>query len=304
MTDCILERPPAQTDLFTQFLAARHADGMEHVVSGRERQSECPRADTGPIRVGACELHHGDVAGVLPTLPAGSVDLIVTSPPYDIGKPYETRTPLTHYVAFLEQMIGECHRLLGPRGAMSWQVGNHVHKGEVIPIDSLIIPLFRDLGMKARNRVVWTFGHGLHCSKHLSGRHETIVWATKSADYTFDLDAIRVPKKYPGKRYYKGPKKGDLSGNPKGRNPGDVWDISNVKHNHLEKLDHPSQFPEELIDRLVLSLTAPDDVVLDPFAGSGTIGALCNRLGRKSILVEREESYVWMTAQRLAGHAV
>ncbi|MCW5711583.1 MAG: site-specific DNA-methyltransferase [Shinella sp.] len=277
---------------------------MEHVVSGRERQSECPRADTGPIRVGACELHHGDVAGVLPTLPAGSVDLIVTSPPYDIGKPYETRTPLTHYVAFLEQMIGECHRLLGPRGAMSWQVGNHVHKGEVIPIDSLIIPLFRDLGMKARNRVVWTFGHGLHCSKHLSGRHETIVWATKSDDYTFDLDAIRVPKKYPGKRYYKGPKKGDLSGNPKGRNPGDVWDISNVKHNHLEKLDHPSQFPEELIDRLVLSLTAPDDVVLDPFAGSGTIGALCNRLGRKSILVEREESYVWMTAQRLAGHAV
>ena len=304
MTDCILERPPAQTDLFTQFLAARHADGMEHVVSGRERQSECPRADTGPIRVGACELHHGDVAGVLPTLPAGSVDLIVTSPPYDIGKPYETRTPLTHYVAVLEQMIGECHRLLGPRGAMSWQVGNHVHKGEVIPIDSLIIPLFRDLGMKARNRVVWTFGHGLHCSKHLSGRHETIVWATKSDDYTFDLDAIRVPKKYPGKRYYKGPKKGDLSGNPKGRNPGDVWDISNVKHNHLEKLDHPSQFPEELIDRLVLSLTAPDDVVLDPFAGSGTIGALCNRLGRKSILVEREESYVWMTAQRLAGHAV
>ena len=304
MTDCILERPPAQTDLFTQFLAARHADGMEHVVSGRERQSECPRADTGPIRVGACELHHGDVAGVLPTLPAGSVDLIVTSPPYDSGKPYETRTPLTHYVAFLEQMIGECHRLLGPRGAMSWQVGNHVHKGEVIPIDSLIIPLFRDLGMKARNRVVWTFGHGLHCSKHLSGRHETIVWATKSDDYTFDLDAIRVPKKYPGKRYYKGPKKGDLSGNPKGRNPGDVWDISNVKHNHLEKLDHPSQFPEELIDRLVLSLTAPDDVVLDPFAGSGTIGALCNRLGRKSILVEREESYVWMTAQRLAGHAV
>ncbi|MCW5712843.1 site-specific DNA-methyltransferase, partial [Shinella sp.] len=239
MTDCILERPPAQTDLFTQFLAARHADGIEHVVSGRERQSECPRADTGPIRVGACEVRHGDALAVLPTLPAGSVDLIVTSPPYNVGKSYETRTPLTHYIAFIEEIIGECHRLLGPRGAISWQVGNHVHKGEVIPIDSLIIPLFRDLGMKVRNRVAWTFGHGLHRSKRLSGRHETIVWATKSHDYTFDLDAIRVPQKYPGKRYYKGPKKGDLSGNPKGKNPGDVWDISNVKHNHLEKLDHP-----------------------------------------------------------------
>lgn len=304
MTDCILERQPAQTNLFTQFLTALHADGMERVVPGRERSPECPRAGTGPIRVGACELHRGDAADILPNLPAGSVDLIVTSPPYHIGKSYETRTPLTHYVAFIEEIIGECHRLLGPQGAMSWQVGNHVHKGEVIPIDSLIIPLFRNLGMKVRNRVVWTFGHGLHCSKRLSGRHETIVWATKSDDYTFDLAAIRVPQKYPGKRYYKGPRKGELSGNPKGKNPGDVWDISNVKHNHPEKLDHPCQFPEELIDRLVLSLTAPGDVVLDPFAGSGTVGAVCNRLGRKSILVEREESYVRMAAQRLAGHAV
>lgn len=283
MTDCILERQPAQTNLFTQFLTALHADGMERVVPGRERSPECPRVGTGPIRVGACELHRGDAADILPNLPAGSVDLIVTSPPYNIGKSYKTRTPLTHYVAFLEEIIGECHRLLGSRGAMSWQVGNHVHKGEVI--DSLIIPIFRNLGMKVRNRVVWTFSHGLHCSKRLSGRHETIVWATKSDDYTFDLDAIRVPQRYPGKRYYKGPRKGELSGNPKGKNPGDVWDISNVKHNHPEKLDHPCQFPEELIDRLVLSLTAPGDVVLDPFAGSGTIGAVCNRLGRKSILV-------------------
>lgn len=304
MTDCILERQPAQTNLFTQFLTALHADGMERVVPGRERSPECPRAGTGPIRVGACELHRGDAADILPNLPAGSVDHIVTSPPYNIGKSYETRTPLTHYVAFLEQIIGECHRLLGPHGAMSWQVGNYVYKGEVIPIDSLIIPIFRSLGMKVRNRVVWSFGHGLHCSKRLSGRHETIVWATKSDDYTFDLDAIRVPQKYPGKRYYKGPRKGELSGNPKGKNPGDVWDISNVKHNHPEKLDHPCQFPEGLIDRLVLSLTAPDNVVLDPFAGSGTVGAVCNRLGRKSILVEREESYVRMAAQRLAGHAV
>lgn len=304
MTDCILERQPAQTDLFTQFLTALHADGMERIVPGRERSPECPRTGTGPIHVGACELHHGDAADILPNLPAGSVDLIVTSPPYNIGKSYETRTPLTHYVAFIEQIIGECHRLLGPHGAMSWQVGNYVHKGEVVPIDSLIIPIFRSLGMKVRNRVVWSFGHGLHCSKRLSGRHETIVWATKSDDYTFDLDAIRVPQKYPGKRYYKGPRKGELSGNPKGKNPGDVWDISNIKHNHPEKLDHPCQFPEELIDRLVLSLTAPGDVVLDPFAGSGTVGAVCNRLGRKSILVEREESYVRMAAQRLAGHAV
>ncbi|WP_281408390.1 MULTISPECIES: site-specific DNA-methyltransferase [unclassified Rhizobium] len=205
--------------------------------------------------------------------------------------------PECRYRKFVNRLS---HRALRPNGAMAWQVGNYVHAGEVVPIDSIIIPIFRDLGMKIRNRIVWTSGHGLHCRNRLSGRHETIVWATKSDNYTFDLDPIRVPQKYPQKRHYKGPKKGELSGNPKGNNPGDVWsDISNVKYNHPEELDHPCQFPEALIDRLVLSLTKPGDRVLDPFAGSGTVGAVCNRLGRSAILVEREEYYVRMAARRL-----
>ncbi|TBY07331.1 DNA-methyltransferase [Rhizobium laguerreae] len=246
------------------------------------------------------QLHCGDALDVLPTLETESVGLVVTSPPYNIGKSYESRTPLAHYVEFQQNIIRECHRALRPDGAMCWQVGNYVHAGEVVPIDSIIIPIFRELGMKIRNRIIWTFGHGLHCQNRLSGRHETIIWATKSENYTFDLDPIRVPQKYPQKRHYKGPRKGELSGNPKGKNPGDVWsDISNVKHNHPEKLDHPCQFPEALIDRLVLSLTKPGAHVLDPFAGSGTVGAVCNRLGRSSILVEREENYVKLAAGRL-----
>ena len=242
----------------------------------------------------------GDAATVVKTVESESVGLVVTSPPYNIGKCYETRTPLNRYVEFQEEIISECHRVLRSDGAMCWQVGNYVENGEIIPIDSIIIPIFRSLGMKVRNRVVWTFGHGLHCKNRLSGRHETIVWATKSDDYVFDLDAIRVPQKYPQKRFYKGPRKGELSGNPNGKNPGDVWDnISNVKHNHKEKLDHPCQFPEELVNRLVVSLTRPGDKVLDPFAGSGTVGAVCNRLSRPSILVDREQRYVDMATQRL-----
>jgi adenine-specific DNA-methyltransferase len=249
--------------------------------------------------IGLCALHTGDCAEVLPKLSTGSVDLIVTSPPYNIGKAYEKRSALDAYVDFQTTIISKCYRLLGENGSICWQVGNWVHAGEIVPLDSIVIPIFRSLGMKIRSRVVWTFGHGMHCTRRLSGRHETIVWATKSDGYHFDLDSIRVPQKYPNKRHYKGPKMGQLSGNPLGKNPGDVWDISNVKNRHPEKTLHPCQFPEELVERLVKSLTKPGQTVLDPFAGSGTVGAVCNRLGRKSVLVERAPEYCDVIRERL-----
>jgi adenine-specific DNA-methyltransferase len=124
--------------------------------------------------------------------------------------------------------------------------------------------------MKLRNRIIWHFEHGLHCSRRLSGRYETISWFTKTDDYIFNLDPIRIPQKYPGKKYFKGPKAGQYSCNPLGKNPGDVWLIPNVKSNHAEKTVHPCQFPIELVERLVLSLTRKDDWVLDPFSGVGS----------------------------------
>jgi adenine-specific DNA-methyltransferase len=117
---------------------------------------------------------------------------------------------------------------------------------------------------------VWHFEHGLHCSKRFSGRYEVVLWFTKGNDYTFNLDPVRVPSKYPEKKYFKGPKRGEFSGNPLGKNPTDVWVIPNVKSNHVEKTAHPCQFPVELIERLVLSMTNPGDNVLDPYAGVGT----------------------------------
>ena len=116
----------------------------------------------------------------------------------------------------------------------------------------------------------------MHCSKRLSGRHETILWFTKSPNYTFNLDSIRVPSKYPQKKYFKGSKIGQLSCNPLGKNPGDVWIFPNVKNNHVEKTIHPCQFPVELVERLVLSMTNIGDVVFDPYMGVGStvIGAI------------------------------
>lgn len=150
-------------------------------------------------------------------------------------------------------------RILKPQGSICWQVGNYVDNGEIIPLDVILYPIFSRLGLQLRNRIVWHFGHGLHASKRFSGRYEVILWFTKGHDYVFNLDAVRVPQKYPQKKHFKGPKKGELSGNPLGKNPGDIWEIPNVKANHVEKTIHPCQFPVELIERLVLALTNEDD---------------------------------------------
>lgn len=220
-------------------------------------------------------LFNGDRLDLMRSLPSKSVKLVVTSPPYNIGKEYEKRKDLDSYLGEQEKTIKEAVRILSDNGSICWQVGNHIAKdGEVFPLDALIYAIGKRLGLKLRNRIIWHFGHGLHCTKRFSGRHETIVWFTKSEDYTFNLDSIRIPQKYPGKRNYKqGEKYGILSGNPLGKNPSDVWEIPNVKNNHPEKTQHPCQFPIELVERLVLSMTNPGDVVLDPYAGVGS--ALC-----------------------------
>jgi adenine-specific DNA-methyltransferase len=199
-----------------------------------------------------------------------SVQLVVTSPPYNIGKQYEKKSTLEDYVRAQAQVISECVRVVAPTGSLCWQVGNHVVDGEIFPLDMELYHVFKDHGLRLRNRIVWHFEHGLHGSKRLSGRYETILWFTKGDGYVFNLDPIRVPSKYPGKKYFKGPKRGQLSGNPLGKNPGDVWTIPNVKFNHVEKTGHPCQFPVELIERLVLALSNPGDIVLDPYMGVGS----------------------------------
>ena len=139
----------------------------------------------------------------------------------------------------------------------------------------------------------------MHCSRRLSGRYETILWFTKGEKYTFFLDPIRVPPKYPNKKYFKGPKVGQLSCNPLGKNPGDVWVFPNVKNNHVEKTIHPCQFPVELIERLVLSLTNPGDWVLDPFMGVGTTAVASVLHERKSAGAEIKEEYVATALERV-----
>ena len=259
-------------------------------------------------------LYCGDVSDFVATIPEKSVSLIITSPPYNLGKEYEDRVSIEEYLDTQAQVIAELYRVLREDGSICWQVGNFVENGEVYPLDILYYDIFKKLGLHLRNRIVWHFGHGLHASKRFSGRYETMLWFTKSDHYIFNLDAVRVPSKYPGKRHYKGPKKGQFSGNPLGKNPSDVWeflaqeweaafwDIPNVKSNHPEKTIHPCQYPIALIERCVLALTNEGDWVFDPYAGVGTsliAGIMHNRRVMGS---EQEAKYVYTAHERLQAY--
>lgn len=232
-------------------------------------------------------------------LPDRSMMLIVTSPPYNNGKEYEERITLDAWRDGQRQVLQECLRLARPEGSICWQLGNHVSNGEIVPLDTVLFPVFRDMGLTLRNRIVWHYGHGEHCRNRFSGRYETILWWTRPGPYKWNLDPVRIPAKYPGKRAYKGPKAGQLTGNPKGKNPSDVWEIPNVKHGHPEKTLHPCQFPVELVERLVLSMTDRGDAVFDPFMGVGSSIVAALKHGRTAYGCDTVPDYVEIARERI-----
>lgn len=246
------------------------------------------------------QIHPGDCKDLLARLPDGSVDLVVSSPPYNIGKEYESaRKALDAYLEDQTEVLRECSRVLKSTGSIFWQVGSFSDKGVLIPLDIRFFPIMESCGLVPRNRIVWARQHGLHAQRRFSGRHETILWFTKSDDFVFDLDAIRVPQKYQNKKHYRGERRGELSGNPDGKNPGDIWVFRNVKHNHEEQTVHPCQFPEDLVARIVLSTTPPGGVVLDPYMGTGTVAVVAKEHGRRFAGAELEPRYHRIATRRL-----
>lgn len=256
----------------------------------------------------------GDSLNELKKVESDSVSLVITSPPYNVGKEYEKKVSIEKYLIEQEKLIDELVRVLSPKGSICWQVGNYVNDGEVYPLDIFYYKIFKDRGLQLRNRIIWHFGHGLHASKRFSGRYETILWFTKTDKYTFNLDDVRIPAKYPGKRHFKGEKRGELSGNPLGKNPSDsweflqnewdscFWEIPNVKSMHPEKTAHPCQFPIELVERCILALTNEDDLVLDPYAGVATTAVASAKNNRRSISFEREASYWEIGIDRIKSY--
>lgn len=253
----------------------------------------------------------GDTFQLINTLENASLDLTITSPPYNLGKIYEQKTILSDYLFPYYEFAKQLFKKTKPTGHVCWEVGNYVDNGEVYPLDIFFYDIFKSAGFKLRNRIIWHFDHGLHATKRFSGRYENILWFSKSDEYVFNLDQVRVPAKYPGKTAYKGENKGKPTGNPLGKNPSDywkvveqdwdkeIWEIPNVKSNHPEKTIHPCQFPVELVQRCVLALTNIDGVVYDPFAGVGSTAIASMMHQRKFLGMEKNDDYINISKERV-----
>lgn len=263
------------------------------------------------------ELIEGNALTALDQVEDASCKLAITSPPYNIGKEYERdqRLSLKNYLAWVEPIATKMCAKVSENGSVCWQVGNFIEDGEVFPLDLYFYQMFKDAGLKLRNRIIWHYNFGLNAQNRFSGRYETLLWFSKGDNYTFNLDPVRIPQIYPGKRHSttKGVRAGKPSGNPKGKNPSDfwtfdpaeafllnpIWDFPNVKAAHVEKTLHPCQFPSELVERCVLALTSPGDVVLDPFIGSGSSAVAALAHGRGAIGIDRDKRYVQLAQHRL-----
>jgi len=269
-----------------------------HIIGNTEKSLNATKLPEKKLN----KVVFGDCLDFLKEIPTESADLIVSSPPYNIGKTVNDRQPLDHYLDWQKEVLTECYRVLKTKGSIFWEIGTYIAPdGAHIPLDIKFFPIFEGLGMIPRNRIVWIRPHGMHAKNKFSGRYETILWFTKSTDYKFFLDPIKVPQKYDNKKYWKGDKKGELSCDPMGKNVGDVWAFRNVRHNHEEDTIHPSQFPEDLVERIVLVTTEPYDVVLDPFMGTGSTAVVAKRFNRNFSGSEIDEKYVKIANQRLSG---
>lgn len=223
----------------------------------------------------------------------------ITSPPYNIGKAYEHIMPLDSYIHWLEKITSHIYRLTNPNGSYLLNVGylSIPEKGRAVPISYL---LWDKSQFFLNQEIIWHYEAGVSAKRYLSPRNEKILWYVKDKDnYIFNLDAIRDPNvKYPNQK-----KNGRLRCNTIGKNPSDVWEIAKVTsgkdRSSDERTAHPAQFPEDLIKRLMLGFTNNEDLILEPFLGSGTVGAVAVELNRRFIGFEIDKSYCEIAKRRI-----
>jgi adenine-specific DNA-methyltransferase len=253
-----------------------------------------------PVRAGdGYAIYCADCLHALGALPGGLFSLTVTSPPYNIGKEYETPLPMEDYLAWCGRWMTEVFRVTRPNGAFWLNVGyvSITGRAKAVPLPYL---LWDRSPSYLIQEVVWNYGAGVAARKSLSPRNEKLLWYVKDPEsYTFNLDAIRDPDvKYPHQK-----KNGKLRCNTLGKNPSDVWQIAKVTSGEdrasPERTPHPAQFPLDLVNRIVLGFSNSGDWVLDPFIGSGTVAVACLEHGRKIIGIEINPAYCQLAAQRI-----
>ena len=247
-----------------------------------------------------------DVLDFLDALPDESVSAIISSPPYNIGKSYTAhadRLRHVYYVGWMMQVVSECARILKPGGTIALEVGvTRKDDGTRLPLHQVFYPMLIDAGLTWQNTISWVAPHGLTPKTRCAGRHEDILVFTKGQPAVFNATPARTPQRNPGKRAFRGERKGELSGHPLGAHPTDVWaDVDHVRHNTAERTGHPAQFSLALARRLTLIYTMPGDLVVDMFSGTGTVQQACLELHRP--FVGADLSYSEIREQRLVNAA-
>lgn len=229
-------------------------------------------------------LHCGDCIEILKNISDKSVDLIIADPPYNLGKDYGNSSDTKErddYLLFTRSWLTQAARVLKPTGSLYVFMGFRY-------ISHLYLILENELGFQFNGWICWHYTQGMGRTKGFSPRHDDILFFSKSPIFTFNLDNIRIPQKYYRSR-----------NNMRGANPGDVWEFSHVHYCQSSRTEHPTQKPEGLIERMVLASSDPNQLVLDPFAGSGTTLHVCQHTERRSIGIELNPYYCELIQKRL-----
>jgi adenine-specific DNA-methyltransferase len=245
-------------------------------------------------------LYRGDCHDFLKAL-AGigqRVDLIVTSPPYNIGKEYEAALPVDQYVEWCRSWLTAVWDVTACNGAFWLNLGylEVPGRGLCVPIPYL---LWNASPFYLVQEIVWNYGAGVSSKRRLSPRNEKwLFYVRDRSEYTFNLDEIRDPNvKYPDQK-----RNGRFRCNPLGKNPTDVWSFPKVttgeKRKSRERTIHPAQFPLAVVERIVRVSSNPSDIVIDPFSGSGSTGIAAASLGRLYVGCEISRRYCTLAAER------
>jgi len=247
-----------------------------------------------------CLIYNMDCIEGMTALQKGVINLAITSPPYNIGKEYESTMEIEEYIQWCSTWLQQVARLITDNGAFWLNLGYIPisDRGKAIPIPYLLwdkVPMF------LQQEVVWNYGAGVAGKRFFSPRNEKFLWYLQNSDsYTFNLDQIRDPNvKYPNQK-----KNGKIKVNPIGKNPSDVWEFPKVTSGagraSKERTPHPAQFPIAVIDRIILGCSNSNDLIMDPFLGSGTTAAVAIRRGRYCVGFEIRKDYCDIACERLS----
>lgn len=254
------------------------------------------------------EVWAGDCVQQLARVPEGAVDLAFADPPFNIGYEYDVyhdRRAKAEYLDWTDRWLDSVRRVLKPTGSLWLAIGDEYAAEIKIKLDKL--------GLTMRNWVVWHYTFGVNCTKKFNRSHAHLLYyVVDPKAFTFNADAVRVPSAR--QTTY-----ADRRANPVGKLPddtwvlrpqetaehfrsdGDTWSVSRVCGTFKERTGHPCQMPEALLERVIRVSSNERDLVLDPFAGSGTTLVAAKRLGRKYLGVELSPDYADAVQERLAG---